>query len=494
MEVENPTPRIFLLSPASTDGLRAQQLTSPRAGFGAAERYRSPEGVTIEEAFTFMSSLYFRGKIGYARHFAAPPPELALGSRTTASWSSLPASGWCRRACRITPEEMKKLRRTPVDLKSRAYCAPMKKHVEQLRDLAPDGLGGAPGQRRDRQVRGPAAAGPRDRLLFPRDFAGAGDMKRGGMMLRAVREDRELSLRHPRRAPPPRPRLKLLAGSGSRPQELLHRSRQPAQSRARPAQVSTLSGGSTSPSMPLAGAKMAPAIPQVERNLSLGTIRVAPEPAPEAALKVVRRQRLRRLPAARAARRPDLRDHLVLPQERGERHDAVHVLRMLGGVEERAGAADRDAGQPDVVVTLPRRPDHILAQAVDDRAVVVVAEWASTATMSTRAPARAALSGKCSRPKSSGLSRRPGAAQASVRGGRRHRVAHRAQRRRRRAEPDATAEEQGTGEERKTFPAMERSLHFHLGIKKHRTVGNANICQTGGPHDENLEETALRCC
>ena len=32
-----------------------------------------------------------------------------------------------------------------------------------------------------------------DRLLFPRDFAGAGDMKRGGMMLRAAREDRELA-------------------------------------------------------------------------------------------------------------------------------------------------------------------------------------------------------------------------------------------------------------------------------------------------------------
>jgi len=80
MEVENPRPRIFLLSPASTDGVRARQLTSPRAGFAAAERYRSPEGVTAAEAFSFMSSLYFRGKITYARHFAAPPPSLAMGS------------------------------------------------------------------------------------------------------------------------------------------------------------------------------------------------------------------------------------------------------------------------------------------------------------------------------------------------------------------------------------------------------------------------------
>jgi hypothetical protein len=193
MEVENPRPRIFLLSPASTEGLRAQQLTSPRARFGAAERYRSPEGVTIGEAFTFMSSLYFRGKIGYARHFAAPPPEMALGTGDDGILVIAPGFGLVPPGWRITPEEMKKLRRTPVDLKSRAYCAPMKKHVEQLRDLAPTAwvvlLGSvATGKYVDLLL--PALG---DRLLFPRDFAGAGDMKRGGMMLRAVREDRELA-------------------------------------------------------------------------------------------------------------------------------------------------------------------------------------------------------------------------------------------------------------------------------------------------------------
>src|SRR3954466_1999992 len=80
MEVASPRPRIFLLSPASTDGLRARQLTSPRAGFGAAQRYRGAEGGTGDEAFTLMSSLYFRGNTPCARHFAAPPPELALGT------------------------------------------------------------------------------------------------------------------------------------------------------------------------------------------------------------------------------------------------------------------------------------------------------------------------------------------------------------------------------------------------------------------------------
>jgi hypothetical protein len=148
-------PLVFLLSPASPASVRAEQLTSPRARFGAALRFRSEEGVPIEEAFSFMSSLYFRGKITYARHFALPPPELGdTGIFVIAPGFGLVPPSWC-----ITGERMKKLRKTPVDLKNRSYCEPLRQHARQL---------------------------------FPRDFAGAGDMKRGGMLLRAAREDREM--------------------------------------------------------------------------------------------------------------------------------------------------------------------------------------------------------------------------------------------------------------------------------------------------------------
>src|SRR5437660_12475009 len=68
------SPKIFLLSPASTGGIRAKQFTSPNAEFEAARMYRSPEGVPIAMAVAFMSSHYSRGKIGYAMHFAQPPP------------------------------------------------------------------------------------------------------------------------------------------------------------------------------------------------------------------------------------------------------------------------------------------------------------------------------------------------------------------------------------------------------------------------------------
>lgn len=192
MEIGYREPRVFLLSPASVDGVRAAQLTSPRARFEAAERYRSAEGVPLEEAFTFMSSLYFRGKIAYARHFAAPPPQLALDGEDDGILVITPGFGLLPPSWRITRERMKKLRRTPIDLREPAYCEPMRRHAEQLRDLAPDIqvvlLGSvATGKYVDllRPVFG-------DRLRFPRDFAGAGDMKRGGMLLRAVREDREL--------------------------------------------------------------------------------------------------------------------------------------------------------------------------------------------------------------------------------------------------------------------------------------------------------------
>jgi hypothetical protein len=202
MERSDREPCVFLLSPATPDGVRAEQLTSPRAGFEAARRYRSPEGVAIEEAFTFMSSLYFRGKITYARHFATPPPELAPGSGEDGILVIAPGFGLVPPSWPLTQERMRKLRRTPVDLKNRSYCKPLRQHAEQLRELAPASrvvlLGSvATGKYVDLLL--PVFG---QRLLFPRDFAGAGDMKRGGMLLRAVREDRELeyvSLDAPRR-------------------------------------------------------------------------------------------------------------------------------------------------------------------------------------------------------------------------------------------------------------------------------------------------------
>ena len=65
--------RIFLLSPAHCGGERAKLLFRPEARFELAIRLRTPQGATLAEVFSFLSGLYFRGKIAYARRFATPP-------------------------------------------------------------------------------------------------------------------------------------------------------------------------------------------------------------------------------------------------------------------------------------------------------------------------------------------------------------------------------------------------------------------------------------
>ena len=181
--------KIFLLSPASLTGERARQLLSPDAGFDTARRYRSPEGVPIEEAFSFLSSLYFRGKIAYARHFAEPPEDLpSSGVLVIAPGFGFVPAGW-----HLTEERMETLRRTPIDLRNPGYCEPMRQHSEMLRNALPDGtrvvlLGSiATGKYVDLLL--PVFG---DRLVFPRCFVGIGDMSRGSVLLRAVREDQEL--------------------------------------------------------------------------------------------------------------------------------------------------------------------------------------------------------------------------------------------------------------------------------------------------------------
>jgi hypothetical protein len=181
--------RIFLLSPANTSGIRAKQFTSPNAKFEAAEMYRTPEGVPIAMAFAFMSSLYFRGKIGYALHFARPSPVIGdYGIYIIAPGFGLVPPDW-----RLTPERMKVMSRTPVDIAKRAYRKPLEEDARALAEkLEPDAqvvLLGSVASGKYIDILWPVF---KHRLRFPAAFAGLGDMSRGGLMLRAVRADREL--------------------------------------------------------------------------------------------------------------------------------------------------------------------------------------------------------------------------------------------------------------------------------------------------------------
>ena len=174
---------VFLLSPANMSGTRAKQLASPRAKFAAAEAYRSPEGVMIAEAMAFMSALYFRGKITYALHFGGIENVFVIA----------PGFGLVPPDWRLTPERMKVLARTPVDVRRPNYSRPLKRDARELvQNIAADTnviLLGSVASGKYVDILWPIFG---NRLRFPETFAGLGDMSRGGLLLRAVRANREL--------------------------------------------------------------------------------------------------------------------------------------------------------------------------------------------------------------------------------------------------------------------------------------------------------------
>jgi hypothetical protein len=58
--------RVFVLSPANCNGVRARCLLRKSSSSKLAKCLRG-SGVPLSEVFSFVSSLYFRGKISYAR-------------------------------------------------------------------------------------------------------------------------------------------------------------------------------------------------------------------------------------------------------------------------------------------------------------------------------------------------------------------------------------------------------------------------------------------
>ena len=174
---------VYLLSPANTNGLRAKQLMSPRAKFEAAQMYRTPEGVPIGLAFAFMSALYFRGKIAYALHFGGVENTYVIA----------PGFGLVHPDWRITEERMKVLRKTPVDITKRNYRKPLEREAKSLAENIDDEtqvvLLGSVASGKYVDILWPIFG---ERLVFPGIFAGLGDMSRGGLLLRAMRANREL--------------------------------------------------------------------------------------------------------------------------------------------------------------------------------------------------------------------------------------------------------------------------------------------------------------
>jgi hypothetical protein len=83
--------RLFLLSPAHCGGKRAQLLINGRGTLPLAARLQAGEPVTLGETFAFLSGLYFRGKLTYARHFGRAPSGHAAVLVITANNGLVPA-------------------------------------------------------------------------------------------------------------------------------------------------------------------------------------------------------------------------------------------------------------------------------------------------------------------------------------------------------------------------------------------------------------------
>jgi hypothetical protein len=182
-----PPATLFLLSPANTSGERVKLLTRPQAGSTVARQLRTPEGALLVDVFRFLSSLYFRGKLAYARRFATPPAMLP------GTYVIVPGQGLRLETQRLTLAELEATARIEVAADNRAFTAPLRRDAEQLASLLSASarvvlLGSiATGKYVDvlLEVFG-------ERLLFPREFVGRGDMSRGALLLRSARTGDEL--------------------------------------------------------------------------------------------------------------------------------------------------------------------------------------------------------------------------------------------------------------------------------------------------------------
>jgi hypothetical protein len=179
--------RIFLLSPANASGIRAQHILREQAEFELAVRMREA-GAHLGEIFAFISGLYFRGKLAYARAFAEPPENAPGILVITAS------RGLMSPDAVLTLDDLREIASVPIHEEDERYRNPLERDAQQLMRQIGDAcevvlLGSIATPKYVEPLLGIFG----DALLFPSEFVGRGDMSRGGLMLRSAREGVPLS-------------------------------------------------------------------------------------------------------------------------------------------------------------------------------------------------------------------------------------------------------------------------------------------------------------
>jgi hypothetical protein len=158
-----------------------------RASFDLAQRVRVA-GAPLGEVFSFLSGLYFRGKLTYARAFANAADGRAGVFVITPTDGLRPAD---------EPVDLARLRRfATVDIAGDdpRYREPLDRDARQLaRRIGPGGEVVLLGSIATGKYVEPLLAVLGERLRFPADFVGRGDMSRGGLLLRCARAGTELT-------------------------------------------------------------------------------------------------------------------------------------------------------------------------------------------------------------------------------------------------------------------------------------------------------------
>jgi hypothetical protein len=178
---------IFLLSPANLAGVRGKRLLQGTSRFELSLRLQSSQA-TLGEIFSFVSGLYFRGKLAYASQFARPPVGISGVRIITSSSGLLPPEylatlDWLRATTESSIDPENPQYRDPLIRDAQLICGalPQAARVVLLGSIATP------------KYVAPLLEVLGHRLYYPLDFAGRGDMSRGSLLLRCTRENRELS-------------------------------------------------------------------------------------------------------------------------------------------------------------------------------------------------------------------------------------------------------------------------------------------------------------
>lgn len=146
------------------------------------------EGVPLGEIFSFISGLYFRGKLAYACAFAAPPSRVPGISVITAS------GGLVSPDKILNTEGLREICSAQIDPRDVRYRAPLLRDARRVyARLSSNCEVVLLGSIATPKYVEPLLSVFGERLLFPAEFVGRGDMSRGGLMLRCHRAGVQLS-------------------------------------------------------------------------------------------------------------------------------------------------------------------------------------------------------------------------------------------------------------------------------------------------------------